>query len=170
MKKKKEVNQELRAKIIQLIHKELEEVQGENIFIDLGYNFREMCPFYEVNVVKKGNIDEQVIDKPDAIRFALKFKDGEPDIQIYTYFNFTYREEPYKKVWSWRGRKQLFTKFTEYTVTTEITCGHILFNLTEEEHQDLINRTKASWNKYQSLKDIALDNKVLDKINMRLKK
>lgn len=169
MEKEKEISPEIRTKIIQLIHNELEEIQGEDIF-NTYFAIPSMGPVQVFCLTIKCNVDEQIIDRPDRISFELKFKDGEPNIKVYSFITWTERKEPYKKVWTWRGRKQLFTDYKEYTVITSINCGHIHFRLTQEEHQDLIKRTKASWDKYQSLKDITLDNKVLDKINLRLKK
>ena len=57
-----------------------------------------------------------------------------------------------------------------YTFTTKITCGHISFDLSDDENVELIKLTKESYSKYLSLKDKVRDKEVSKKIKKRLKK
>jgi hypothetical protein len=59
---------------------------------------------------------------------------------------------------------------TSYIFTTKITCGHISFDLSDDENAELIKLTKESYSKYLSLKDKARDKEVSKKIKKRLKK
>lgn len=163
----------MKEKILELIHKELENVGGDNIFHDC-YNPRTwhcgdyLSPHKKNTLEIKSNCDGRETIDVDLLDFALKFEDGEPSIKICTITNYTVKLEPYKT--KYFGFKKFASIITSYIFTTKITCGHISFDLSDDENAELIKLTKESYSKYLSLKDKARDKEVSKKIKKRLKK
>lgn len=160
----------MKEKILELIHKELENIGGVNIFHD-SYtpgNFFNYGPIREGRFCVKRNCDVVEYIRPDILDFTLKFEDGEPSIVIYTTHSFTSTETLYKT--KYFGLRKFLETNSEYTFKTIVTCGHISFDLSNEENDELIELTKKSYSKYLSLKNENEDKRVLDKLNKRLKK
>jgi hypothetical protein len=158
----------MKEKILELIHKELENVGGDNIFHDCGYSWYDGPPYKKNTLEIKSNCDSKETIDVDLLDFALKFEDGEPSIKIYTITNYTTKLEPYKT--KYFGFKKFTSIITSYIFTTKITCGHISFDLSDDENAELIKLTKESYSKYLSLKDKARNKEVSKKIKKRLKK
>lgn len=160
----------MREKILELIHKELENVGGENIFHDCynGIHYLHPNPIRPSRFRVKLNCDTNEYITPDLLDFALKFEDGEPSIRIYTMWDYKSTNKIYKT--KYFGLQKFWETNTEYTFTTKITCGHISFDLSNEENDELVKLTKQSYEKYLSLKDKVKDKEVSKKIKKRLKK
>lgn len=170
---KKKINRSksnMREKILELIHKELENVGGENIFHDCynGVHYLTPNPIRPSRFRVKLNCDTDEYITPDLLDFALKFEDGEPSIRIYTMWDYKSTNKIYKT--KYFGLQKFWETNAEYTFTTKITCGHISFDLSNEENDELVKLTKQSYEKYLSLKDKIKDKEVSKKIKKRLKK
>ena len=163
----------MKEQILKLIHKELENVGGENIFHDC-YNPRTWhcgnyySPYKQTNLEIKSNCDGN--ERIDVVKldFTLKFEDGEPNIKVYTNWDYSVKLEPYKT--KYFGFKKFESTITTYKFTTKVICGHIMFDLSDEETVELLKLTKESYTKYLSLRDKAKDEKVSKKIKKRLEK
>ena len=161
----------MKEKILELIHKELKNVGGENIFHYCSNHWgwsNYGPPFKEENLVIKQNCDTSEQIKLEVLEFTLKFEDGEPSIRVYTQWDYSSVDEIYKT--KYFGLKKFWSRVTTYKFTTKITCGHILFDLSDEESVELLKLTKESYAKYISLKDEVRDKEVSKKIKKRLKK
>jgi hypothetical protein len=164
----------MKEKILELIHKELKNVGGENIFHNCYFANHIYCggyspsPYVTKRFKVKENDDTSTHISPDIMEFTLKFEDGEPDIRVYTQWDYSSADEIYKT--KYFGLKKFWTTVTTYRFITKVICGHILFDLSDEESVDLLKLTKESYAKYNSLKDAANDKIVLKKIKKRLKK
>jgi hypothetical protein len=162
----------MKEQILELIHKELENVGGENIFhyCNTGSWYTEdyYSPHKKSNFNVKTNCDGSEKIEVELLNFTLEFEDGEPSIRIQTIRNYQLEEVPYKT--KWFGFKKFLSIITTYKFTTKITCGHIEFELSNEETDELLKLTKESYAKYLSLKDKARDKEVSKKIKKRLKK
>jgi hypothetical protein len=156
----------MKEKILELIHKELENVGGENIFHNCYYYNH--TPYITKRFKVKENDDTSTHISPDIMEFTLKFDDGEPDIRVYTQWDYSSADEIYKT--KYFGLKKFWSKVTTYKFTTKVICGHISFDLSDEESVDLLKLTKESYAKYNSLKDEVRDKEVFKKIKKRLKK
>ena len=163
---KVEKENKMKEKILELIHKELENVGGENIFHNCYYYNH--TPYITKRFKVKENDDTSTHISPDIMEFTLKFEDGEPDIRVYTQWDYSSVDEIYKT--KYFGLKKFWSKVTTYKFTTKVICGHISFDLSDEESVDLLKLTKESYAKYNSLKDALKDKIVLKKIKKRLKK
>ncbi len=177
MEKEKEINQELRNKIIQLIHQELNSINRITLFYDL---YIEMVaweplkvPMRTKTVRIKENVDTIEFENFDILRYTLKFADGDPDITISTYLQETEKYEYYKseRKWYtlWLYNKKLMTTYRDIQSITTVKCGMIKFELTSEENKFLCERTKFAYEKQKSLIKDFEEKNVVDKINMRLK-
>jgi hypothetical protein len=163
---KVEKENKMKEKILELIHKELENVGGENIFHNCYYYNH--TPYITKRFKVKENDDTSTHISPDIMEFTLKFEDGEPDIRVYTQWDYSSVDEIYKT--KYFGLKKFWSKVTTYKFTTKVICGHISFDLSDEESVELLKLTKESYAKYNSLKDALKDKIVLKKIKKRLKK
>lgn len=164
---------EMKEQILKLIHKELENVGGENIFHDCyqSYTFYTedyYSPHKKKSLEIKSNCDVTEKIDVDMLDFTLKFEDGEPNIKIYTKWDYNGKLEPYKT--KYFGFKKFTSVITTYKFTTKVICGHIMFDLSDEETVELLVLTKQSYEKYLSLRDLEKDKKVAKKIKKRLKK
>lgn len=105
----------------------------------------------------------------ELLSTAIVFEDGEPDIRIST---MPERTENIQKVITknfW-GRNYSYKTTYTYKFIVHINCGHISFNLSEQESIDLLTATKTAYDRSLSLKS-SYDDKVLDdKLNLRLDK
>jgi hypothetical protein len=163
---------EIENKIIELIYKELDNVTGKKIFhtYSLGW-VGNGDPIYTDRYLVKSNCDESEYSEIEFINFALKFDDGEPNIDVFTQYSYNSREEPYKiiKRWFYKNKTEK-TRYYDYNTPTEIICGHIRFELTSDETILLKEKIKIAYQKYLTLKDVELDKEVMEKIDLRLKK
>ncbi len=161
----------MKEKILELIHKELENVGGENIFHNCGYTswgWYDGPPFKVVNLTTKHNCDTSEQIKPEVLEFTLNFEDGEPSIRVHTRWDYNCIDELYKT--KYFGLKKFWTTVTTYKFTTKVSCGHILFDLSDEESVNLLELTKESYSKHCSLRDESKDKVISKKIKKRLKK
>jgi hypothetical protein len=160
----------MREKILELIHKELENVGGENIFHECyqAAYYSYPNPIRQARYLVKDNCDTNDYITPDLLCFTLKFEDGEPSIRVYSDFEYESTSKLYKK--KYIGIKKFWETNTSYKFITKITCGHISFDLSDEENDELLKLTKVSYEKYLSLMNGVKDKKVLDKLNKRLEK
>lgn len=156
----------MKEQILELIHKELENVGGENIFHNCYYYNH--TPYITRRFKVKENDDTSTYISPDIMEFTLKFEDGEPDIRVYTQWDYSSVDEIYKT--KYFGLKKFWSKVTTYKFTTKVTCGHISFDLSDKESDELLELTKKSYKKFLSLKDETRDKEVSKKIKKRLKK
>lgn len=168
------MRKEIEKKILSLIHKELENIGGENIFHNTtdGFWFP-TSPLTERPFVTKRNDDEIESCKHEFIRFTLKFEDGEPDISIYTQANIKEeKREFYRYKWYIYpfGGKRLYTDYTNYEFKTNVRCGNVSFNLTHYEHLELVEKTRIAYDRFLSLKSDAENKRLSDKIDLRLSK
>ena len=160
----------MKEKILELIHKELKNVTGENIFKDTSNIESWHCstPYQELNLAVKINCDASEYINPEVLGFSLKFEDGEPNIIIWHERDYTSNLTLYKT--KYFGFSKFWQNNITYTITTKVNCGHISFDLSDDETAELLKLTKESYAKYLSLKDELKDKKVLDKLNLRLEK
>ena len=161
----------MKEKILELIHKELENVGGENIFHNCNNPWgwtNYGAPFKVVNLTTKHNCDTSEQMKPEVLEFTLNFEDGEPSIRVYTKWDYNCIDELYKT--KYFGLKKFWTTVTTYTFTTKVSCGHISFDLSDEESVELLKLTKESYSKHCSLRDELKDKVISKKIKKRLKK
>ena len=164
----------MKEKILELIHKELKNVGGENIFHNCYFANHIYCggyspsPYVTKRFKVKENYDKSEHISPDIMEFTLKFEDGEPDIRVYTQWDYSSADEIYKT--KYFGLKKFWTTVTTYRFITKVICGHILFDLSDEESIELLKLTKESYSKYKLLKDEVRDKEVSKKIKKRLKK
>ena len=161
----------MKEQILKLIHKELENVGGESIFHDCTtgwYSEDYYSPHKKSNFNVKTNFDDTETISVEYLNFTLKFEDGEPSIRIKTIHNYQSEEVLYKT--KWFGFKKFTSIITTHKFTTKITCGHLEFELSNEETDELLKLTKESYAKYLSLKEKAKDKEVSKKIKKRLKK
>jgi hypothetical protein len=161
----------MKEQILELIHKELENVDGKKIFHQGPYTIyylEDYSPVRTLNLESKVNCDTRETIKPEVLDFCLRFEDGEPDIMVYT----TWKEHENKRLY--KTKYFGLRKFWEYTYTynfiTKVTCGHISYQLSENENDELLKLTKKSYEKYLSLKESIKDKEVSKKIKKRLKK
>jgi hypothetical protein len=160
----------MREKILELIQKELENVGGENIFHECYQSayYSYPNPIKQGRYLIKDNCDITQYIIPDLLCFTLKFEDGEPSIRVYSYSESESTSKLYKT--KYIGIKKFWETNTSYKFITKITCGHISFDLSDEENNELLKLTKVSYEKYLSLMNEVKDKKVLDKLNKRLEK
>lgn len=162
----------MKEKILELIHKELENVGSENIFHNITHRYIDYwswvdTPYRECLLESKTNCDEVKSIYGELLHFTLKFPDGDPDINIFTDYKSTPSTELYKT--KYFGFKKLYTTITKFTYTTKVKCGHVDFELTEEQSAELLKLTKEAHAKYLILKDEAMNREIAKKINKRLK-
>lgn len=103
----------------------------------------------------------------DRLSNMIIFEDGEPSINITTRVveNSNVEKTIAKKFW---GKNYSYKTTYTYKFIVNISCGHINFDLSEQEGLDLLTLTKAAYDKSLSLKQ-SYDDKVLDdKLNLRL--
>lgn len=160
----------MKEKILELIYKEIENVGSENIFHDCYYSsyYNQNTPYCEKTLVYKSNCDGYVNSSCEQPSFTLKFEDGEPNILVYNNYTYTTSTEVYKT--KYFGFKKLYTTINTYTYTTKVVCGHIRFDLTDEQSAELMRLTKEAYTKHLALNDAEADKKIARKINNRLKK
>ena len=103
----------------------------------------------------------------ELLSTAIVFEDGEPDILITTITESTenIQKAITRNFW---GRNYSYKTTYTYKIIVHINCGHISFNLSQQESLDLLTATKLAYDKSLLLKKI-YDDKVLDdKLNLRL--
>lgn len=164
------INPEIRKRILELIYMRLDNIGGENIFMNTAQQFFGATnPIYTHRCMTKQNIDVYEYDNHDCIRYSLVFPDGEPSICIITYGTYKETYENYKTVKRFGlSSKTYKSEFREWSFETIVSCGHIRFPLTDDEFTDLLDRTKKAYETYQNKKDDHLDKELMDKLNMRL--
>ena len=161
----------MKEQILELIRKELENVGGKKIFHQGPYTIyylEDYSPVRKLNLESKVNCNTREIVKPEVLDFSLKFEDGEPDIMVHT----TWKEHENKRLYKTKyfGLQKFWEYTYTFTFTTKVSCGHICYELSEEENDELLKLTKESYEKYLSLKETMDDKEVSKKIKKRLKK
>jgi hypothetical protein len=198
----------MRDKILKLIYKKLDEVDGSTKFYSsrnvLNVYREVLLPFYTTTLPVERNEaysynwlglypsdtyhywspsgsykkEDKLIkvnrlpcdiksEEFDLIDNKIIFEDGEPDIIIYSAYN-RYEDVEKTITKNFWGRNYSYKTTITYKFIVNISCGHINFNLSEQEGVDLLNATKAAYQKTLSLKQ-SYDDKVLDdKLNLRL--
>jgi hypothetical protein len=100
------------------------------------------------------------------LNYRLIFEDGEPSIIIQSNVKSIVEKETVVKNWiGWE--KDVVTHYKN-EVSTNITCGHISFTLTRDEHQALIKKTQEVNQKNEQLARELQDRTIAEKINRRL--
>jgi len=102
------------------------------------------------------------------IDFTLKFPDGEPDVQVYTYRNLDYRQVMVKKG-GW-FRKNIYESITTRNPKVHIKCSKHDVQLTDEEAQRLCDATILAYDSLQTWKRENEELRVLEKLENRIKK
>ena len=160
----------MKDKILRLIYAELKATNGETKFYSNSQNWGgEVQPHY-----RRYWLIEHIIgaDRKRSefkyLDYCLKFEDGEPDIIILTDIKNTTETEVLIGHSFW-GKKRYKTTIS-YVIKTNVRCGHVSFDLTDKEASELFEETEQAYNKYLSLKDVAADKALDDKLELRLKK
>lgn len=160
----------MKDKILKLIYAELKATNGETKFHSNNQNwFGPIKPYYGYSLVTERNdTNSNKSEEFDYLNYVLKFEDGEPDIIIVTRVkDFTEKKKLiYKSFWGQKRYKTIIS----HVIKTNVTCGHVFFELTDEEASELFEETKYAYKKYLSLKDGAADKALNDKLDLRLKK
>jgi hypothetical protein len=168
---------ELENKVLQLVNKKLDNVDGsDDFFILHSYSwFDNDKPTFSRLFLESENIDKCEKVNITFMDFEFSFEDGEPNIRIYTDFQNSvassefYKSTPRFLLLPFIKKKNYTTYYTNSHVTS-ITCGELKFKLTKEEHDDLFEKVKVAYEKNKLLaKELEL-NKVKEKIDLRLSK
>lgn len=167
---------ELENKVLQLINKRLDNVDGsDNFFITHSYGWFDYGATFSKLFETKKNIDETQNINLTFMDFEFAFEDGEPNIRIYTSSEISasnkefYKSTPRFLLLPFIKKKN-YTTYYSYSHNTTITCGELRFELTKEEHDDLFEKVKIACEKNKLLaKELEL-NKVKKKIELRLSK
>ena len=156
----------MKDKILRLIYAELKATNGDTKFHCNRHNyFAPTQPYYRKSLMVESYIKWEDFNYLDYI---LKFEDGEPDILVTSFTKNCIETEVLIGESFW-GKKRYKTT-TSYVIKTKVHCGHVSFELTDEEASELFEETEQAYKRYLSLKDVAADKALDDKLELRLKK
>jgi hypothetical protein len=137
--------------------------RGDTQYWSPSGSYRKEDKLIKVNLL---SVDRKYEDI-ELLSNTIVFEDGEPDIRISTMPERTenIQKAITKNFW---GRNYSYKTTYTYKFIVHINCGHISFNLSEQESIDLLTATKTAYDRSLSLKS-SYDDKVLDdKLNLRL--
>ena len=171
----------MKAKILELIHKELETMGDKNIFLR-----RDTFGVYNpINPVKTENsivyveyftdswsINTREYEQNEIVEFVLTFPDGEPPIEIKSTIDSVSESKVKKK--KYLGIFSVKTNITEFEytnfITTKITCGKFVFELTDVERDELLEKVKFAYQRYKLEQDKVYEEEITNKLDLRLSK
>ena len=173
----------MKDKILEVIHKELENIGNKNIF--RGRNNESQISINPINPIVNENKCIGKIYFPndwrhkdtryetcECLQYILVFEDGNPPIEVSSVITTDYHSEEVKKKYLWffeKGTKEIAYSYTN-TVVVSITCGKFSFKLTEDEKNELLERTKFAYQRYKLEDDKQYEDEINKKLDLRLKK
>lgn len=172
----------MKEKILKVIHTELENIDEENVFLRLnktGDNYYPINPIVTKVVIKyktflpndwsNHNVENENFE---CLQYLLTFEDGNPPIEVDSVINTNHRTERIRH--KFLGIPLSRTKETAFfytnTIEVRITCGEYSFILTEDEKNDLIERTKFAYQRYKIYRAKKYEEEITNKLDLRLKK
>ncbi len=171
----------MKEKILELIHKELENMVHKNIFLCIN-SLGVYTPTNPVNkeeslisaeyFTESWTTNNKKYEQHEVLDFILTFPDGDPPIKVKSVIDSVNESKPKKK--KFLGIFNVETNILEFKytnfVTTKIMCGKFEFDLTEVERDELLERAKFAYQRFTLEEDKQYEEKITNKLNFRLKK
>ena len=170
----------MKGKILELIHKELENIGNENIF------FSKNCgSYYPTKPVKNKTIyiereynendwleTNSVNERVEYLDYCLTFEDGEPPIEVCYSVTPVFIEsiQQFRGIWPFKFKTKISTHYYNIVRESKITCGKYTFVLTEDEEEDLLERTKFAYQCFSLTREKHCEDEIMAKLTLRLDK
>lgn len=171
----------MKRKILELIHKEVENMSDKNIFLrrDTFGVYNPINPVKTENSLQYGeyftdnwSVNKQEYEQNEALEFALTFPDGEPPIEVKSTIDSVNESWNLKKtiLGIFKIKSNITAIFYTNFVTTKIRCGSFVFELTEVEKDELLEKSKFAYQRFILERDKEYEEKITKKLDLRLTK